>query len=166
MKRIHVINAEYKNTNVIPDKEYVFGKKINLRKNKNMKYCILEGFLPNSIRTVDSGTNIGKEAKIRVKRKESDTDINAIFLIDKVYYSNQRVIFSIDDKILYDKELDVKDKDIRIEFQIPQEVWNKNEILDLKVSFPNAQLGNVEKLGEESLFMSILLEEIQFCENK
>ncbi len=162
----YIAKAEYENSNVNPEKEYIFGKKINLKKNKNLKYCILEGFLPNDIRTVKAGTNIGKEASIRIKRKETDKDVNASIVIDKVYYNNQKIIFSIDDKVICEKQLNKDDTDILVEFDISKELWNKSEILDLKILFPNAELGNVDKLGEESLFMSILLEEIQFYENR
>ena len=82
------------------------------------------------------------------------------------FYEKQKIIFSIDDKVICEKQLNKDDTDILVEFDISKELWNKSEILDLKILFPNAELGNVDKLGEESLFMSILLEEIQFYENR
>lgn len=162
----YVSDYEYIDSETNPKKEYEFNKKININNSKNAKYAILNGFLMQNIRSVAKGTNIGQEANIKIKPKKTEEDVTATFLIDKVYFDNQKIIFSLEDTVLYEIELNEKDENREITFTIPKELWNKNDILNLKLKFPNAKLGNAENLGEETLFMSILLKEVKFSSNK
>ncbi len=160
--KYYISNAEYVNSLERPKKMYNFGKRINLIKNKNMKYAIIEGFLQQDIRSISKGTNIGKNAVIRILRDETDQNVMANLLIKKVYYDNQKIKISINDKMLYEDVLNANDKNKLITFEIPKDEWNKNDILQLDLEFPDGKLGDPFALGEETLFMSILLESIVF----
>ena len=158
----YISNAEYANSSLEPKKEYEFGKEVNILKNKNMKYAVLEGILESNIRTISKGTNIGKEANIKIKAKLTENDVNATFLIKEVYHDNQRVRFSINETVLHEETLNKTDINKEINFTIPKELWNGNEILELKVEFPDGRLGDAYYLGEETIFMSVLLESLKF----
>lgn len=158
----YITDAEYKNSSVNPTKEYKFGKEINIIKNKNMKYVVLEGILESNIRTISKGTNISKDAKIRLKPASTDKDIKASIFIKEVYYDNQTIKISIGDEALYEVNLNKEDSGKMIDFTIPKELWNEKEILEMKLEFPNGKLGDASMLGEETVFMSMLIESIKF----
>lgn len=158
----YIANAEYSNSNVLPEKKYKFGKEINILNSKNLDYAIFEGILQTNIRATSKGTNIGKEANIKLLREESDNDVTASILIKKTYYDNQNVRILLGNTVLYEDTLNTDDKNKLIIFNIPKELWNKEELLNLKLEFPDGKLGNPEVLGEETLFMSVLIEKIYF----
>lgn len=160
--KYYISSTEYSNSLENPKKVYKFGKNVNLIKNKNMQYASIEGFLKQDIRNTSKGTNIGKNASIKILRCKTDENVTAKLLINKVYYDNQRVKISINGNVLYDSILNIIDKNKEIIFEIPKEDWNKNDILKLDFEFPNGKLGNPFELGEETLFMSILLEQVMF----
>ena len=43
-------------------------------------------------------------------------------------------------------------------------MWNANEIFELKLNFPDGKLGDPAALGEETVFMSMLIESVMFYE--
>ena len=158
----YISNSEYVNSDEIPTKQYEFGKEINISKNKNMKYVVLDGILGNNIRTISKGTNIGNEAQIRILTKETDSNVKASLTINKVYYNNQKIEIFLQGNKLYEYEFDKFEAGKIINFEIPKDIWNANKCLELDLKFPDGKLGNPSALGEETLFMSMCIEKIIF----
>lgn len=162
MNSYYVSEQEYVNLNEVPAKEYKFDKEINILKNKNMDYVVLEGILEQDIRSISKGTNIGSNAKIKVKTCNTDSDIKASIKIGKVYFDFQDIIISVGEKELLKESLNISDGGKVLEFEIPKDIWSKNEVLEINFKFPNGKLGNPSALGEETLLMSMIIESIIF----
>lgn len=162
MSGYYVSDQEYVNLNKVPEKEYKLEKEINILKNKNMDYIVLEGILEQDIRSISKGTNIGSDAKIKVKTCNTDSDIRAAIKIGKIYYDNQDIIISVGENQLLKETLNISDEGEIIEFNIPKDIWNKDEVLEINLKFPNGMLGNPSALGEETLLMSMIIESIIF----
>lgn len=164
--KYYISKQEFLNTNETPQKEYKLGKKVDILNNKNMKYITMEGLLGNKIRTIKRGTNIGTEARIKVNTSKSNltNDVKAKFVINEVFYDNQNLIISNGDKTLFEGTFNVSDTGKEIEFSIPKDMWNANEIFELKLNFPDGKLGDPAALGEETVFMSMLIESVMFYE--
>lgn len=160
----YISDTEYLNSEKVPEKEYEFGKEINIGKSKNMKYIVLNGILENNIRTILKGTNIGKDAKLKILTNNANNDVNAEITISKVYYDNQKLIISTGEKILFEESLNVLDSGKTIKFSVPKNIWNTESVLEINLEFPDGKLGNPSALGEETLFMSMVLDKIIFYE--
>ena len=127
-----------------------------------MDYVVLEGILEQDIRSISKGTNIGSNAKIKVKTCNTDSDIKASIKIGKVYFDFQDIIISVGEKELLKESLNISDGGKVLEFEIPKDIWSKNEVLEINFKFPNGKLGNPSALGEETLLMSMIIESIIF----
>ena len=129
-----------------------------------MKYIVLNGILENNIRTIVKGTNIGKDAELRILTNNTNKDVNAEITISKVYYDNQKLRISVGEETLFEDSLDVLDSGKTIKFSIPKNIWNTENVLEINLEFPDGKLGNPSALGEETLFMSMVLDKIIFYE--
>ena len=158
-----VVSAEFYNRDVLPEKEYPFGKEISIIKNKNLKYAVFEGFLETESRFHPKGTNMFVEGKVKVSPKEDkDSNIKCLVKIDSVYFDNQEISINIDGNELYRGVLNKSDSGKEIEFEIPNNLWNGKDIVEVKFEFLNATLASEKIPGEEQFYLSIVLDSICF----
>jgi len=161
-EKYYIMESEYADSDKVPQKQYVFGKEIDILKGINNKYVVLEGFLTQNIRSTAKGVNIGKDTKIKLKVPKTEKDVTATICLEEVFYDDQNISIKIEDKVLFEKELDIIDSNKKINFIIPKEIWNNNENLEILIQFPNGKLGDPSTLGEETLVMSMRLKKIIF----
>lgn len=154
----YLVDEEYSNANKELTEEYEFGEVVNIKDINEKNSINLTGFTLESLNfKVSEGCNISRNATLTVKRKNTNTDVKAIFKIKEVYDTDQTINFKINGETIYTcvrSQSSTQD----ITFTIPKEIWNKNDKLELEIEFPDAKLGT----QYATMMMAIKLDSIQF----
>ena len=136
--------------------KYVFGSRIIIQNSDNYKSVKTEGFLMQSLNNgTPKGCNIGKNASITINADEATKDLTARFSISKVYDEKQKIVFKVNGETIYNTEVTENDK--KVEFNIPKEIWNKDNEVKIELEFPDAVVGNHER----TMMMAICLNSIK-----
>ena len=148
--------------NEYPKKYYNFNDKIGLLTDKNREYVSLSGII-NGDWYVKKGSLLGKNAKIVIKPKKVDKDVNVQLKINNVLRDNQILRIILDNEELFERTYDETSNPFIIEFSIPKDLWNKNEFLELEIETPNCVSGeNGSNWGQFPMFLSFSLDYIKF----
>lgn len=155
---------------VFPDietlkEEYKFGKIINFSNGRNLKYVTTNGILHRDGDVTYKGATIGNKCTVKLKTPQTPNDIKALLVI-KQAYSHQKITIKANDMVVYDNAVEESDNKINLEFNIPAEVWNSNELLNLEFEFPNAHTYSNEasssRLGTDWVQRAFIFESIKF----
>ncbi len=149
---------EFYNDNKELSEKYKFGDKINISEIGQSNCVNLTGFALEKVNfTVLSGCNISRNACLTINSEKTDTDVSANFNINKVYSGSQTIKFKIKGEEIYTttvKQFDNKN----ISFNIPKEIWNSNDIINIEMEFPDAELGKYYA----TMLLAIRLDSIEF----
>ena len=151
------IGEEYKEGNKELKEKYQFNELISFKRIKNLTSIGFEGIATHNINDrIIEGCNVSRHAKIIVNREMAENkDVEAVFEFDKIYDREDcEIIFKIDENEIYKwKYNGIK----KISFNIPKDIWNKNEQLVLELEIPNAKLGEVYPTTMTSFRMKSLV---------
>ena len=141
-KSFYVVNEEYYNENKELTKKYEFNTLIKASQIEKSDCINLVGFNLQKMNTkVEIGWNISQNGQLEVNRKKTNSDVTIELALKEVYNDKQTVKFEIDGKEIYSCVVR-KDKDRKIKFTIPKNMWNKSDKLKIKILFPDAKLGD------------------------
>ena len=154
-----MVDEEYENEDKQLTEKYKFGETLKISEAENLNCIKLVGFVLEKIDISSKiGSNINKNTYITINTMRSENDVNAEFLIGKVYDTQQIITFKINDEIIYTCQIKDEDQNKKIVFKIPKDIWNKEEELTIKMEFPEAKWAEYNK----TMTPAITLEEVVF----
>lgn len=155
----YMVDEEYENEDKQLTEKYKFGETLKISEAENLNCIKLVGFVLEKIDISSKiGSNINKNTYITINTMKSENDVNAEFLIGKVYDTQQIINFKINDEIIYTCQIKDEDQNKKIVFKIPKDIWNKEEELTIKMEFPEAKWAEYNK----TMTPAITLEEVVF----
>lgn len=155
----YIVSEEYANENEQLTEKYKFGENIKIDEIRNVKSVNLVGFTLDQIDlATPAGCNIGKNTYLEINALKSENDVNAEFIINKVYDNEQTINFKIDNKTIYTCKVKENNSNNNIKFNIPKDLWNAKDKVTIEIEFPDAKMQEYNK----TMMTAINLSEFTF----
>ena len=123
---------------------YKFGDLINIEEINNLDYVKLDGFtIDTAGGFIPNGANLTKNATLTLKRKKTKNTVTAKIIVDTVYANNQKINFKVNGEDVYSCVLNKEPGSKYLCFEIPKDLWNKEDEVKIDMEFPNARVGIV-----------------------
>lgn len=159
--KFYMISEEYENEDKELTKKYKFGETLDVEQIRDSDKIKVTGFALEDIGiTVSKGTNINNAAIITVNANEAKKDVIFDIGLASVYGMRQTIKLKVNGEEIESKVAN-KMLSKSIAFNIPKDIWNKEEQVEITLEFPDAKLGTYYA----TTMSAICLETIKFTEN-
>lgn len=146
-------------------KTYPFRKKLKFN-TKSADYMATSGIAQRIGYITSKGETLGNNCEITIKPSKTNKDVVGTLNLTKIAQDidNAKIIVKINDTILLDETIDNKPNKFNLKFEIPNDLWNKNEYLKLKFEFPNIQEKNIIENRIDVIQKFAIFNSIKFVE--
>ena len=140
-KNYYILDEKFADSDKLPEKEYKIGKELKLNKNIKNNKIVLSGISISGmyVDIIKTGSTLGNNATMTLMPEKTDKDVNVDIEIDKVHNKDQKIIIYVNGQQLYEGDLKLNQKNGKISFKIPKDIWNQNKYLKLEYEFPNVE---------------------------